>query len=77
MPDISPARNKQIFKKDFYARLYAHLVSNNLLCQNQYGDVIDMFGIGKVTDESFIDVDKSFDCANHEILVAKITPFWS
>lgn len=84
---VLPVLSK-VYEKIFYARLYTHFVSNNLLSQNQFGfqafrntehallkfagDVVDGFDSGKVTVATFMDLSKAFDCVNHEILVAKL-----
>ena len=78
----------KVFEKVFYARLYTHFISNNLLSQYQYGfqalrntehallkftgDVVDGFDSGKPTVATFMDLSKAFDCVNHEILIAKL-----
>jgi len=75
-------------EKIIYNRLYSHLINNNILVNEQFGfreklstematytllnNVLSSLDRKKLVGGLFCDLQKAFDCFNHNILLAKM-----
>ena len=83
LPVISKA-----YEKVFYHRLYNYFSVNNLLSSSHFGfrsgastehalfkfsdDILKLFDQNKVAIATFMDLSKTFDCVDHNILLSKL-----
>ena len=78
----------KVVEKIIYARLHAHIVTNNILVQEQYGfrtktstehaafalinSILTAMNRNQIVGGVFCDLQKAFNCVNHKILLEKL-----